>query len=73
MCTSLRFLVRERPKKYLLLSARHKELYGPGPQFFRYSIGINIYTQNLPVSNSGQHTYFVGLFNFFFVHQDLID
>ena len=31
----------------------------------------NIYTQNLPVCNSGQHV--TGLFNFFFVLQDLID
>ena len=34
---------------------------------------MNIYTQNLPVCNSGQHTYVMGLFNFFFVLQDLID
>ena len=34
---------------------------------------MNIYTQNLPVCNSGQHTYVTGLFNFFFVLQDLID
>ena len=73
MCASLRFQVRERSKKYLLLPAWHKELYGPGPQFFCYSIGMNIYTQNLLVSNSGQHTYVAGLFNFFFVLQDLID
>ena len=36
-------------------------------------IEMNIYTQNLPVCNSGQHTYVMGLFNFFFVLQDLID
>ena len=34
---------------------------------------MNIYTRNLPVCNSGQHTYVTGLFNFFFVLQDLID
>ena len=40
---------------------------------FFYSIDMNIYTRNLPVCNSGQHTYVTGLFNFFFVLQDLID
>ena len=34
---------------------------------------MNIYTQNFQVCNSGQHTYVMGLFNFFFVLQDLID
>ena len=34
---------------------------------------MNIYTQNLPVCNSGQHTYVLGLFNFFFALQYLID
>ena len=33
---------------------------------------MNIYTPNLPVCNSGQHTYVKGLFDFFFVIQDLI-
>ena len=32
-----------------------------------------LYTWNLPVCNSGQNTYVMGLFNFFFVLQDLID
>ena len=32
---------------------------------FCYSIDMNIYTRNLPVYNSGQHTYVTGLFNFF--------
>ena len=34
---------------------------------------MNLYTQNLLVCNSGQHTYVTGLFNFSFVLQDLID
>ena len=34
---------------------------------------MNIYTRNLQVCNSGQHTYVMGLLNFFFVLQDLID
>ena len=34
---------------------------------------MNIYIWNLPVCGSGQHTYVMGLFNFFFVLQDLID
>ena len=34
---------------------------------------MNIYTQNLPVCNSGEHTYVMALFNFFFLLQDLID
>ena len=34
---------------------------------------MNIYTWNLLVCDSGQHTYVMGLFNFFFVLQDLID
>ena len=38
-----------------------------------YSMDINIYTENLLVCNSGQPTYVTGLFNFFFVLQDLID
>ena len=47
----------ERPKKYFLLSAWHRELYGPGPQIFYSLIDINIYTLNLLVCNSGQYTY----------------
>ena len=39
---------------------------------FCYLIEINIYTRNLPVCSSGQHSYVTGLFNFF-VFQDLID
>ena len=34
---------------------------------------MNRYTRNLPVCNSGQYTYVTGLFNFFFVLQDLND
>ena len=34
---------------------------------------MNICAQNLLVCNSGQHTCVTGLFNFFFVLQDLID
>ena len=34
---------------------------------------MNIHTQNCQVCNSGQQTYVIGLFNFFFVLQDLID
>ena len=34
---------------------------------------MNIYLRNLTVCNSGQNTYVMGLFNFFFVLQDLID
>ena len=34
---------------------------------------MNIYTRNLPVCNSGQHTYVTGLFNILFVLQNLID
>ena len=34
---------------------------------------MNIYTQNFPVCNSGQHSYVMGLFKFFFVLQDLIN
>ena len=40
---------------------------------FCYLIDINISKQNLPVCNSGQHTYIMNVFNFFFVLQDLID
>ena len=40
---------------------------------FCYSIDMNIYAQNLLVCNSGQDTYITGLFNFFFVLQDLIE
>ena len=41
--------------------------------FFCYSIDMNIYTRNLLVCNSGQHTYVTGLFNILFVLQNLID
>ena len=34
---------------------------------------MNIFTLNLPVCNSGQYTYVMGLCNFFFVLQDLIE
>ena len=34
---------------------------------------MNIYKQKLQVCKSGQHTYVTGLFNFFFVLQNLID
>ena len=40
---------------------------------FCYLIDMNIYTQNLLVCNSRQYTYVTGLFNSFFVLQDLID
>ena len=40
---------------------------------FYYSIDMNIYTRNILACNSGQHTYVMGLFNFFFALQDLID
>ena len=63
MCSSLWFHIRERPEKWC------KELYGAGPQFDRHEY-IHM---NLLVYNSGQHTYVTGLFNFFFVLQDLID
>ena len=38
-----------------------------------YLMEMNIHTQNLLVCNSGQYIYIKGLFNFFFVLQDLID
>ena len=34
---------------------------------------MNKNTQNIPVCNSGQHTFVTGSFNFFFVPQDFID
>ena len=40
---------------------------------FYYLIDMNICTWNLPVCNFGQYTYVTGLYNFFFVLQDLID
>ena len=40
---------------------------------FYYLIDMNVCTLNLPVFNSGQHSYVMGLCNFFFVLQDLID
>ena len=33
---------------------------------FHYIVDINLYTQNLPVYNSGQYIYVMGLCNFFF-------
>ena len=34
---------------------------------------MSIHTRDLPVCNSGQYIYVIGLRNFFFVLQDLID
>ena len=73
-CASLRFCVRERLEKYLLLSAWLRELYGPTrSSAFCYTIDMHKYTWNLLVCNSGQHTYVTGLFNFFFALHNLID
>ena len=36
-------------------------------------VDMNTYTRNLPVCNSGHYIYVMGLCNFFFVLQDLID
>ena len=72
-CASLRFRVRQRPEKYFLISAWRRELYRPKSSIFCYLIDMNIFTRRLSVCNPGQHTYFTGLFNFFFVLQDLID
>ena len=69
-CASLPFCARERPEKYLLLSEWCKRIIQTRSSIFCYLIDMNIYTQNLPVCNSGQHTYVTGLFNFFFVLQD---
>ena len=41
--------------------------------FFMTWIDMNKYTLNLPVWNSGLHTYVTDLYNFFFVLQELID
>ena len=73
MCTSLQFCVRERPKKISSIISVAQRIIRTRSSIFCYSIDMNIYTQNLPVCNSGQHTYVTGLFNFFFVLQDLID
>ena len=64
-CASLPFCARERPEKYLLLSEWCKRIIQTRSSIFCYLIDMNIYTQNLPVCNSGQHTYVTGLFNFF--------
>ena len=72
MCASLPFCVRERPEKYLLLSEWCKRIIQTRSSIFCYLMDMNIYTRNLPASNSGQHTYVMGLFTFFFVLQDLI-
>ena len=34
---------------------------------FHYIVDINLYTQNLPVYNSGRYIYVMGLCNFFFL------
>ena len=70
MCASLWFRVRERPEKCLLLSPWRRELYGPGSHFFLFDRHEYIHTANLPVCSSGQHTYAMGLFNFFFDWQN---
>ena len=36
MCASLQFCIRERPEKYLLLSAWRRELYGPRVHFLLF-------------------------------------
>ena len=71
-CPSLRFRVRKRPEKYFLLSAWHRELYGPGPELLYRLIDTNTYTLNLLVCNSDL-AIVTALYNFFFVLQGLID
>ena len=63
----LRFRVKERPKKYFLLSTWRRELRTRSSIFY-YLID----TWDPPVCNSGQYIYVTGLRNFLFV-QDLID
>ena len=43
---SLWFPIRERPEKYLLLSAWRWELYGPGPQFLLFDRHEYIHTES---------------------------
>ena len=63
----------ERHPKNIFYYHHDVENYRDQVLNFLYLIDMNIYTRNLPVCNSGQHTYATGLFNFFFVLQDLID
>ena len=72
MCVSL--LAIERDPKNIFYYQHDVENYtGTRSSIFCYSIDINISKQNLLVCNSGQHTYVMDVFNFFFVLQDLID
>ena len=40
---------------------------------FLLNTHMSIYTQNLPVFNSGQYSYVTGICNFFFVRQGSLD
>ena len=63
----------DRDPKNIFYYQRDVENYTDQVLNFFYSIDINMYTRNLTVCNSGQHTYVTGLFNFFVILQDLID
>ena len=63
----------ERDSKISFIISMTQRIIRTRSSIFCYLIDMNIYIQNLPVCNSGQHTYVAGLFNFFFVLQDLID
>ena len=63
----------ERDLKNIFYYQHDVENYMDQVLNFLLLIDMNIYTQNLPVCNPGQHTFVTGLFYFFFVLPDLID
>ena len=74
MCASLRFRALERdPKNIFYYQPDEENCTDQVLSFLLFDRHEYIYTRNLSVCNSGQHTYATGLFNFFFVLQDLID
>ena len=63
---------RETQKISSIISVTWRIIWSRSSNFC-YLIDMNIYTQNLPICSSGQHTYVTDSFKFFFVLQDLID
>ena len=65
------FVLERDPKNIFYY---HRELENYADQVLDFLLfDKQVYKWNLPVCNSGQYIYVTGLFNFFFVSQDLID
>ena len=72
VCFPLISCYRETRKIFCMISMTQRIIQTRSSIIY-YLIDINIHTQNLLICNSGQYIYMTGLYNFFFVLQDLID